>query len=261
MENFFASNLKFLRKHKEISHDELAVLLNIKSSILSSFEHKREQPDVNTLIIVSNYFKVSIDTLLKIDLSELSEFQLSEIERGNDVYIRGTHLRILTITADKNNNDNIELVNEKAKAGYTTGYADPEYISDLPRYQLPFLSSNRKFRTFQVSGDSMLPIPDGSWVTGEFVHDWHHIISGKPYIVVTLNDGVVFKIADNLIQDAGKLRLYSLNQIFEPFDVPITEVREVWRFVHFISAEIPEFTTDTLTKTLDELKRDMGHLK
>ncbi|MCK7533612.1 MAG: hypothetical protein MZV63_22565 [Marinilabiliales bacterium] len=29
---------------------------------------------------------------------------------------------------------------EKAKAGYTTGYADPEFIGDLPLFNLPFLS-------------------------------------------------------------------------------------------------------------------------
>jgi hypothetical protein len=43
----------------------------------------------------------------------------------------------------------------------------------------------------------MLPIPDGSWVTGEFVQDWHDIISGKAYVVFTINDGIVFKVVEN----------------------------------------------------------------
>ena len=47
--------------------------------------------------------------------------------------------------------------------GYTRGFADPEFVKVLPVFQLPFLSRDKKYRTFQISGDSMLPIPDGSY--------------------------------------------------------------------------------------------------
>jgi hypothetical protein len=74
------------------------------------------------------------------------------------------------------------MVPEKAKAGYTTGYSDPEFISELPVFQFPLLSKNKKYRTFQISGDSMLPIPEGAWVTGEYVQDWSLIPSGTACI-------------------------------------------------------------------------------
>src|SRR5690606_30979450 len=126
----------------------------------------------------------------------LSESQLGELERGYDAYVKGSNLRVLATTVNNGNRENIELVAEKAKAGYTTGYADPEYISELPVFSLPFLSDKRKYRTCQLKGDSMLPIPDGSWVTGEFLQYWTGIMSGKAYIVFTLNDGIVFKILE-----------------------------------------------------------------
>ena len=103
------------------------------------------------------------------------------------------------------NRENIELVTEKAKAGYRTGYADPEYIGELPVFNLPFLSDKRKYRTFQLKGDSMLPIPDGSWVTGEFVQDWMEVKNGKAYIVFTLDDGIVFKIVETSFRRTGNL--------------------------------------------------------
>jgi hypothetical protein len=90
-----------------------------------------------------------MDTLVRVDLTALSESQLSELENGFDVYVRGSRLRILATTVDLANRDNIELVGEKAKAGYKRGYADPEYIRELPVFQLPFLSSERKYRTFK----------------------------------------------------------------------------------------------------------------
>src|SRR5665648_762449 len=82
------------------------------------------------------------------------------LESGFDVFVKGSKLRVLTTTVDSTNTENIELVPEKAKAGYMRGFADPEFVRELPVFQLPFLSPERKYRTFQISGDSMSPIPD-----------------------------------------------------------------------------------------------------
>lgn len=259
----FSSNIKHLRKRRSRTQEEIAFALGMKRSTLNNYENGQTMPNAMVLMAVSDYYRIAIDTLLRVDLSVLSEYQLSELERGNDVYIRGSGLRVLATTVNSDNEENIELVNERAKAGYVTGYADPEYIKELPVFRLPFLSGNRKYRTFQVSGDSMLPLPDGSWVTGEFVADWHTILSGRPYIVLTLNDGVVFKIADNLIVSEGVLRLYSLNPFYEPYDLQVGEIREIWRFVNFISTELPatETTDQAMRNILAELRYEISQIK
>lgn len=237
---YFTSNIKFLRKRRGRTQDEVAAALNLKRSTLSGYENGVAQPAIEVLVSFSKYFNLSIDTLLKVDITKLSESQLGELERGYDAYVKGSNLRVLTTTVGSDDVENIELVPEQAKAGYTTGYADPEYIEELPRFRLPFLSDKRKYRTFQLKGDSMLPIPDGSWVTGEFVQDWHEIVNGKAYIVFTLNDGIVFKVVENNLMTDGKLVLYSLNPIYEPYEVHINEVKELWKFINYISSELPE---------------------
>ena len=188
---------------------------------------------------------------------------MGEIERGHDVYIRGSQLRVLSTTVDRRNRENIEMVPEKAKAGYATGFADPEFIRDLPVFQLPFLSRQKKYRTFQLNGDSMLPIPDGSYVTGEFVQDWNTLVSGHGYIVLTLDEGIVFKIVENLLETEHILRLFSLNPVYEPFEVHVSEIREIWKFVNFISSEIPDpmISPEELIKTVAGLKKDLNLLK
>jgi transcriptional regulator with XRE-family HTH domain len=263
MEVFLSSNIQLLRKRKKRTQDDVASAISIKRTTYTGIEIGNSFPSIEVLINISNYFGVSIDTLLKVDLSKLSAFQLSELERGSDVYVRGSQLRILSKTTDKKNLENIELVPEKAKAGYSTGFADPEYINELPKFQLPFLSKNKKYRAFQITGDSMLPIPEGSWITGEFIQDWHTIQSGKPYIILTVNDGVVFKIVDNLIQDEGLLRLYSLNSLYKPYDVPIPDIKEVWRFINYINSEIPvaENSGDNLSQKIFELTREVEAIK
>ena len=170
---------------------------------------------------------------------------------------------MLVTTVDKENRENIELVAEKAKAGYTTGYADPEYIGELPVFRLPFLSDRRKYRTFQLKGDSMLPIPDGSWVTGEFLQDWNEIKSGNAYIVFTINDGIVFKIIENRLMTDGRLVLYSLNPVYEPYEVSINEVKEIWKFVNYISEELPEpvLPEKQLIRSIASMKDDLEKIK
>ena len=260
---YFASNIKFLRKRRGRTQDDVAVALNLKRSTLSGYENGVAQPGIDILVSFSRYFNLSIDTMLKINIPELSESQLGELERGYDAYIKGSNLRVLATTVNSDNLENIELVQEKAKAGYTTGYADPEFIGELPRFRLPFLSEKRKYRTFQLKGDSMLPIPDGSWVTGEFVQDWREIISGKAYVIFTINDGIVFKVVENNLSNDGKLVLYSLNPVYEPYEVHISEVKEIWKFVNFISSELPDpvLPEKQLIQAVAAMKNDLERIK
>lgn len=260
---YFPSNIKFLRKRRGRTQDDLAFALQLKRSTLSGYENGVAQPGIEVLVAFSGYFNISIDTLVKVDISHLSEYQLGELERGYDAYIRGSNLRVHATTVTPENKENIELVSEKAKAGYATGYADPEFIGDLPLFTLPFLSHNRKYRTFQLKGDSMLPIPDKSWVTGEFLQDWREIKSGNAYIVLTVNDGIVFKIVENDLEKRGKLVLYSLNPLYEPYEVHINDVKEIWRFVNYISNELPDpvLPEKQLMQTVASMKYDLDQLK
>jgi len=259
----FAKNIKFLRKRRGRTQDDVASALGLKRSTLSGYENNVAEPGIEVLIAFSKYFEIAVDTLLKMDLTGLTESQLGELERGFDAYLSGSNMRVLATTVDRDNRENIELVPEKAKAGYLTGYADPEFISELPVFKLPFLSTNKKYRTFQLKGDSMLPVPDGSWVTGEYVQDWFDISDGQAYIIFTMDDGIMFKIVENRIKEEGKLLLYSLNPIYEPFSVRVSEVREIWKFVHYISAELPEpvLPEKELISTVARMKHDLDLLK
>lgn len=260
---YFASNIKFLRKRRGRTQDDVAFALNLKRSTLSGYENGVAQPGIEILISFSGYFNIAIDTILKLDISKLSESQLGELERGYNAYIKGSNLRVLTTTVNSTNRENIELVPEKAKAGYTTGYADPEYIGELPVFTLPFLSDKKKYRTFQLKGDSMLPIPDGSWVTGEYLQDWMEIISGKAYVVFTLDNGIVFKVVENNLTKDGKLVLYSLNPVYEPYEVHVNEVKEIWKFVNYISSELPDpvLPEKQLIQAVAGMKHDLERIK
>lgn len=257
--NNFSNNIKLLRKRKGRTQDDVAHALNMIRSTLSGYENEVAKPSVEVLTAFSDYFNVAIDTLIKVELSILPESQLSQLERGYDVFFKGSKLRVLASTIGADNEENIELVPEKAKAGYTSGFSDPEYIKVLPTFRLPFLSKEKKYRSFQISGDSMLPIPDGAYITGEYIQNWNNIKTGKPYIILTMDDGIVFKLVENRIHEEGILRLVSLNPLYAPYEIPANQVREVWSFVNFISGEMPEANQpkDELLVSIEELRKEV----
>lgn len=237
---YFSKNIRLLRKRKGKTQDDVASALNIKRSTLSGYENEVAQPGIKALIACSEYFNVAVDTLIKIDLCELNERQLSQLENGYDVYLKGSNLRVLATTVDPNNEENIELVPERAKAGYQRGFADPEFIRELPVFKLPFLADEKKYRTFQIKGDSMHPIPDGAWITGEFVMDWRSLKNGTACIILTLNEGIVFKVLENKLEQEKKLTVHSLNPLYKSYDIRGDQIKEIWKFNHYISQQMPE---------------------
>ena len=256
MKIFFDSNMRLLRKRKSLTQEDLAREVKTTRSTINNYE-SGILPSLDNLLVISEYFAISMDTLMRADLSKLSQLQLLQLER-QDTYIKGTYLRVLTTTIDSNNRENIELVGHKAKAGYTAGYNDPEFISGLPTFQLPFLSREKKYRMFQLDGDSMLPIPDKAHIIGEFLHDWNEIKDGHAYVFLTKEDGIVFKVAYNQIRKKKNILLRSLNPIYKPYEMDIHNVLEVWSFVNYFSSELPDEVpnlTNFIGK-LDELKNE-----
>ena len=231
----FAENLRFLRLRRNKSQTDLAAELEITRTTLSGYE-KNVQPPFRNLIKISEYFNVSLDALIKYKLDALSGFQLSQIEKGFDVDVTGNKLRLLTITIDSKGKENIEMVPVKAQAGYTSSYGDLDFIASLPKFKLPFLPENKTYRTFQIKGDSMLPIPENSWVTCSYVENWEHIKNGKACVVVTKNEGIVFKLV-YLRLDSGVLLLVSSNRNYNPYEIPISQVLEIWQFETWNSFE------------------------
>jgi transcriptional regulator with XRE-family HTH domain len=259
---FIQSNIKFLRKRRGRTQDEVSNFLGMKRSTLAGYENGVAEPGINELRLFSDYFRISMDTLTRIDLATMAESQMRQLEDGFDVYIKGSQLRILATTVDKQNRDNIELVNEKAKAGYKRGYADPEYIRELPVFQLPFLSPERKYRTFQISGDSMNPIPDGSYITAEFVENWDFLKKGDPCIVLTKDEGLVFKLIEKDFRHKQFI-LHSLNREYQPFPVALEEITEIWKFIHYISTEMPDKLPleHELFSAIANLKKEVEEIK
>ena len=229
-----SKNIRHLRRLKGLTQEVLAEDLNVTRSRISSYEENRSAPTIEMLIKLSDYFKVPIDILLRNDLTKAKDSSFIEI---------GNQRVLFPITVDDDNNNLIEVVPVKASAGYLAGYDDPEYIEQLEKIKLPFLPTG-KHRAFPIKGDSMLPMKEGSFVIGRFVEDRNEITDGKTYVLITLNDGMVYKRVYNQIKQSNSLQLVSDNKNYKPFEVSIDEVLELWEFTCSINTQ--EYTKEEL---------------
>lgn len=231
----FKNNLKHLliEQHTLKSHQTIGLKIN-------DWIAGKKEPSLSDLKDLSLATSYTIDALLLHDIQE--------VKQKNLTHISGENLRVLATTVSLANEENIELVPIKAKAGYACGYGDPDYLKVLPAFQLPFLSRDKKYRSFEIEGDSMPPLNEGDFVTGEFIRNWNYIKNGYPYIIITKNEGIVFKIVINQMAKNNTLKLYSTNKEYEPYELPMDEVNEVWKFVNYISNEAPEINFATMNQ-------------
>lgn len=245
-----------------MSQESLAQSLHMSRSKYNAHESGQTiNPTVEDLLRISDYFGMSIDSLLRVDLTKLSELKIKELEAGNDLYRKGTQLRVLSVTVDKEDSENMEYVPVKAKAGYRSGFSDPEFIAALPKFSLPNLPKSGTFRMFSTSGDSMLPIPEGADIIAGFVQDWTSIKPGTMCIMILRGEqDIVFKQVTP--QDQGFL-LESLNRIYQPYTVAASDVLEIWKFHSYQTNEIPESDTDmqSMAKAIREIQGDLKVIK
>jgi transcriptional regulator with XRE-family HTH domain len=257
------TNLKLLRKRKRLSQEEMAAELGLNRSTYSGYENGVAQPNIESLIAIASFHAVSIDDLLKSDFEQFSDADWERIDKGVYTDAKGSKLRVLTSMVNEENEELIELIPLKASAGYTAGYSDPDYLRVLPTFTLPFLSKEKKYRSFPIKGDSMPPVVEGSYVVAEFVQNWMTIRDGLPYIIVTKDDGIVFKIVNNLLEKEQSLQLISTNTFYQPYKVHVNDLLEVWKFVNYISPELPNVALDSdgVSKSIQNLQKEVSELK
>lgn len=214
----FSDNIRLLRGKSGKTQRELSQQIAINTSRYISYESGRSKPPVDILIRISRLFHVSIDLLLSVDLRKYS---LEDMLKLPDNRI------VLPVVVDQSGNESIEIVPQKATMGYLRGYSDPGYIESLDRISLPFLK-NGKFRAFPADGDSMPPFKDGSFIIGKYMEGIDDLKSGNTYIFITINDGITYKRLKSKNNDS--ITVAADNTFYEPYDIPLEEIVEVWQY-------------------------------
>src|SRR6516225_8868528 len=73
--HFLGKNLRYLRKQSSKTQSEVAALIKKGQTTVGNWENGISEPNLEELLIISNYFDIPLDTLLKVDLSEVNIYQ------------------------------------------------------------------------------------------------------------------------------------------------------------------------------------------
>ena len=243
-----ASNLRYLRKKEKLSQGELADEFEVARTTMGDYERGKTEPNLEMLIKISKKFDITIHDLILSDLS----FNELEIARNNG-------LRVLAISIDKDNNENIELVNTKAEAGYLDSFNDPEYISELPKISFPNIPQGT-FRGFEIHGDSMLPMESGSIVICSYVENLEQIKDDRTYVLVSKESGLVYKRLKK-VSEVQKLILVSDNESYLPYEVDYSDIAEIWQYYAHLSFSDAKSTFNyILEEKLSDIQRKVNEL-
>lgn len=239
-------NLKYLRKLRGWTQEEFAQKLHIKRSLLGAYEEERAEPRIDVLEVVCDIFKLTLDDILRKDLSE----------NKSNYMARRRAMKMAAGRAD------IPFVPVKAAAGYLAGYADPEFIDELNTFTLPMLTGGN-YRAFEIIGDSMLPTPSGSVIVGEKVDNLEEVKNDTACIVVSRNEGIVYKRVQKNGRQKNKVTLISDNPTYHPYTVNAEEIIEMWQAQVVISkaSTIQRWDMNQLSDLVTDLRNQVTSLK
>jgi transcriptional regulator with XRE-family HTH domain len=244
--SFANKNLKYLRKLRGWTQEEFAQKLRIKRSLLGAYEEERAEPRIEILEAVADMFKLTLDDLLRRDVSDNKTSYLS----------RRRAQKMAAGRAD------IPFVPVKAAAGYLAGYSDPEFIDELNTFTLPMLSGG-DYRAFEIIGDSMMPTPSGSVIVGEKVQNLDEVKSNNTYVVVSKTDGIVYKRVLKNNRQKNKFTLVSDNPAYQPYNVNAEEILELWQAQMVISKANTQqrWDVNNLANLVSNLQQQVSVLK
>jgi transcriptional regulator with XRE-family HTH domain len=134
-----------------------------------------------------------------------------------------------------------------------------DYLRLLPTISLPFITSDRS-RAFEAGSDFPM---QNSILVGNGISDWSDVNDGKFYILVTVQQGVIYRRVYNQVKIKGALLLSSDNPTIPSFEISIKDVIEIWEVNSFISQQLPEphISLERVKNIVDDLTNELDRLR
>ena len=258
--SYAGKNLKYIRKQREWTQEEMANQLQIKRSLVGAYEEERAEPRLEVMESICALFSINLEQFLFQDLSLTGSMDGDGEGSSGNSYLE----RRRSLKSDKSKSlaPIVPFVPVKAAAGYLAGYADPEFLDELNTFTLPMLAPG-DYRAFEIIGDSMLPTPSGSVIVGEKVENFDEVKNSNTYVVLSKSEGVVYKriVRDN--EKKNNLTLISDNPQYEPYHVNAEDVLEVWKAVYILqkASAVPRWDVNQLAGMVNNLQEQVSTLK
>lgn len=177
-----------------------------------------KRPLENTLKTIISYIKQNyIDKEGSIKQQEIPQGELKPKEYSTSIKVR--------------------LVSNKAKAGWSEGYYNEEYLEELPFVMIDADENYKgKYLAFEVEGDSMEP----DYLEGDIVicreiqrHLWGSKLHYKDwdFVIAHSTNGIMLKEITAHNVETGDITCHSLNPKYEDFVLNLHQVAHLYNVV------------------------------
>ena len=230
----FDKNLKYLREKFNMEQIDLATKLGRKSSSsISEWEKGKYTPKIKTLAEIANIFKVDLDDLMNIDISNVETSTLDKIvniskqlppSRQSKVYNFAEHQLEEQNKVIHIHKDNGDYITETLRGYLSAGTGELQLEEVLEEVEVPveIIPEQHYDMLLQINGDSMLPMfQDGERIFVRKIEDTGELRSGQ--IGVFIIDGESY--LKKAYKEDNQLRLVSLNDKYD--DLIFNEVNDI----------------------------------
>nr|WKN37045.1 LexA family transcriptional regulator [Tunicatimonas sp. TK19036] len=221
-------NIKKIRGIKHISQAEFADIFDISRASIGAYEEGRAEPRLETIILIANYFSISIDTLLTKELStsELREYDITDGKTP-----------IITENNDKDlKKEDTPLVKRDSYVEYIVNYQHKDYINNLPFVRLPD-TPQKKSRAFEVQNDAMEANRKGL-LKGDILSCAPVLLSPEKKLskdgvyVIVMEEDIYVRRYDHADE---QLFFRADNPNYETLEIQRDKILELWKVIGFYS--------------------------
>jgi len=246
-------NIKKIRGVKGLNQSDFADLFDLKRASIGAYEEGRAEPKLATIMEIANYFGISVDELLKKNLSvnDLYHFDIfrQDLIKGAKHNLRPSKLPPILAS--------VPLISQAFKAEY---FADRKALSQMVQLSLP-LEKEKNYRAFELADNSMLGQGWG-FATGDIVIAYQNsnlnlakAEEGKLYLFETAEDWRL-RTLTSLSKEHAVLSPWSDN--FYEEKLLLSKIIAFWQVESVITKNIS--SSGLLQAQIDQLRSELFKL-
>lgn len=217
------------------SNNEFAQLMGEKPNTTSNWVSGSRNIGIDVIEkIKKNLPSVNIDWLISGEGDMISTKKKEELDISNGILKTNLNVKM------------IPLVGQYAHAGYLNGFADEEYVDELPT--IPILVDHEikgDYRAFEIRGDSMddgssESVLEGEIAVGRNIHFdyWRYKlhINKWNFIIVHKEDGIIIKRIIDHDVERGLITVHSLNPLYPDKVISLADVAQLYNVVQVLKS-------------------------
>ena len=113
--HFLGKNLRYLRKQSSKTQSDIASLIQKGQTTIGNWENGISEPSLSELLIISNYFDIPLDTLIKMDLADTQAHGVP-LPGNQDVNVRPYDHSVVELSVVKEQEDKLSFVLQEIRS-------------------------------------------------------------------------------------------------------------------------------------------------